>query len=210
MSKKPTLDQKSKYVTDLINEQKGLKRDDNLAYQYIYDMVTFMIRRKTENQALPSDIPEELIQNIASQIAIQFQIDNNPGELHSMFAYIGKCVATELCKLTRNKYRGKIISTVGFELETHEDFTGYFTTSHTYEMETILHIEKMVNVLIKEIKYLLEENPILVENKNLLFFPLLLAVSREEQRIINKMPLRARLGLKQLYKDIGSPFDRIR
>lgn len=213
MSKKLTIRDKSKFITDKILSQDGLTREDTLSYQYLYDITKFLVNRKLNTRRLSSDIPGEIVQNIVVQIFSYFNTDNSQNrtiKLKSIFPYISQCVNSEFCKLNRNKYLGQSYIISEHQILSEEDSPLLYTINFDSEFHYMIRIEKMASTIIKETKYLLEENIIPVENKHLLFFPLILSIARRDEKLINKFCSRVKIVLKQIYNDVGDPKDRIK
>lgn len=203
--------EKSDYILNLIQKQKGLYRTDELAYKYLYDITWFILKRKINPSKLGSETPEEIVQNIIAQLTYKFSIDNpkNNPNVQSILPYISKCVLTELSKLHRNKYQGQSFIQSGFNLDLDFDSTGEFSYDHTYEVETLINMEMEIKEIINNTTTMLREYPIAVKNKHLLLFPLLLSIAREQEKIINKFRFRIRLALKQIYNEIGHPSETL-
>ena len=209
-NKKKDIREKSDYVSNLINTQGYLSKKDNLALNYLYDIVRYLVKRKISNRNLMSDIPEEIVQNIVIQIYEKFKKGSTHNGMDSAFAYISQCVMSEASKLRRNKYLGKKFIVATHDLDAEAELREDYSLNCTFEIHTVLNIEKTNKIIIKEAKYLLEECFLPVKNKELLYFVLLLAISRQEEKLLNKLEPRVAFALRQLYKDVGSPFERFK
>lgn len=208
---KSTIRDKSNYVTNLIRTNGRLINSDHKAYNYLYDIVTFLVHRKINTKMIPSDFPEEVIQNILVQLFERFGTKKKANmELNSIFPYISTCVMSELCKLRRNKYQGQAYILSGYDLDLDKDETGEFSICFMYEAETFAHFLRVVKTIVREVRTLLNETIIPVENKELLLFPLLLAIMREDERIFIRYNIRIRSALRYIYREIGNPLLRIR
>lgn len=214
MSKKLTLRQKSEYVTELIQKQNGLHNSDVLAYTYTYDILKFFVYRKINKRVSTSEIPEEIVQNIAIAVFEHFRVGaakkKDPSELLCLFAYLSKCVASEFCKLSRNKYNGQNFILPDAQNGESAHLDDLYIGSHTFEVYTLLQIDRGLKVIMKEANYLLKAHTVPVNYKRFMEFPLLLAVARETSRNLKNYPNRVRISMNQIWEDIGPPMEIMR
>lgn len=206
--------EKTKYIDNLINKQNGLNHNDDRAYNYIYDIVNYLIYRKVNTAKLTSEIPEEIAQNILIQVYKRFdhqslQDLHKEANLQSIFPYLSKCVHSETSKLKTNVYGGnlpRIDESLRGTLFNKNDIIYH----PTFETEAVIKIEKKVKTIITEVDTLVNEAVIIAKNKHLLVFPLLIAISRRNISLFSNYPDRLRIVMKHLYNNTKNPLDRIK
>jgi hypothetical protein len=203
-----TLKQKSDYVTDLINSQNGLKSENTLAYSYLYDITKFLCRRKFKSINCSSSTEEEVVQNIVVQLFFFFE-KKKIVKIDSIFPYVDQCILSEICKIRTDKYEGASLEGIVDPKITRRggDNLIYFPIS---EVEYDMYIYKQVIKIIEKVIELLNEIVIPVEHKHLVLFPLVLAIAREDEKLLKLFKFRTKEALKMIYHNIGSMSDRLK
>lgn len=212
--KGPTIREKSTYITELIEKQNGLKKENVKAYQYIYDITKFLVYKKINTRNLTSEIPEDIIQNIVIQVFKRFNYDflkdkNKDANLMSIFPYLSKCVHAEASRLKTSAYGGNL-PRIDENLKETLFFKEDIVYHPTFETEVVIKIEKKIKNIIFEVKSLLDENIISVKNKNFILFPLLISISRRNLTLFNNYPDGVKSLLRQIYNNTKDPLDRIK
>ena len=212
--KKLSIREKVIYINNLISKQNGLLPTDNRAYNYIYDILKYLVYRKLGTRKLTSEIPEEIVQNIIVQVFKRFdynnlQRKNKDANLMSIFPYLSKCVHAEASKLKTTTYIGNLP-------RVDESFRGTFFDREelvhypTFETEAVIKIENKVKNIIKEVQILVDENVINVPNKNLILFPLLVSISRRNLSFFKEYPSSFQTLMRQIYNNTKDPLSRIK
>lgn len=209
MSKR-ILEKELLYVEEILKENEDNPEkinNDQLFYENLYKLSLYLVN--STSNSLPFHVKEEMCQNVVFEIFKKVcSEDKKP--IKSVKSYIGKCVLSELSKLNRNRYYGQTFIEKLEDLTPDSEF--FDNPKNNLEMEVMLltGLDHNAKKLIDSLSESLDNSNLPIDNKNLLLFPLILCICREDSTLLDTYPKRVKFYLKSLMNKVGDPVKYIR